>query len=578
MKIVRNIIIVILVLLLLGVIGFCICIAPNYKKSGYEDRTNLVINFRNVTGTMKGEVIRENGYEYVSLDDINNYFDRYTYYDSKYNYIIATGNGHIACFDINAGTVKIDNNTVNAKIIEKDNLKYIPINLLEDFYDIKVKYNESTNIVAIESTNTELKAATTNTKVSIKSKQTNFSRTLEKVDKGSTVYVKEVAESENTDSTPEPQTLKGKIIRWYNNMKKKMSKDWVTVRTENGTIGYVNKKSLGDIKVVREAAKEVEKAKVSLVWDYFENTIATPKNDSNTTYKGINVVSPSFMFVDENGNIKENVGDSGLNYISWAKSKGYEIWSMVKCDNLLTDNMRSMLSDYKKRESLINQIIQICQKYSFNGVNIDMENINQSDKEYFSRLIIELKPRLESLGMKLSVDVTAPDGSPNWSLCYDRKTIGDVADYIVFMAYDQTSKNGSRVGSNASIEWVENNINKFIKNNEVDSRKIIVAIPFFSRMWKVNSDGTSAGSFDINMNKQDKYLAKATKKEWLADACQNYIEYVENGFTYKMWVEDEESVSKKLDLVEQYNLGGVAFWEKGCETENIWNVVEQKLF
>ncbi len=577
MKIVRNIIIVILVLLILGLIGFLVCIAPNYKKTGYEDKVNLVINFRNVTGTMKGEVIRENGYEYISLDDINNYFDRFTYYDKKYNYIIATGNGHLACFDIKASTAEIDGNTVNAKIIERNNLKYIPVNLLEDFYDIKVKYNESTNIVSIESTNTELKAAKTSVKLSIKSKQTNFSRTLEKIDKGSTLYVKEVAEVEGTTSNVAPETLKGKISKWYNNLKKKMAKDWVVVRTENGTIGYIHKKSLDEIKVVREAAKEEEKPTVSMVWDYFENTVAIPKNDSNTIYKGINVVSPAFMFVDENGNIKENIGESGLNYISWAKSKGYEIWSMVKCDNLLTDNMRNMLSDYKKRESLINQIIQTCQKHSFNGVNIDMENINQEDKEYFSRLIIELKPRLERLGMKLSVDVTAPDGSPNWSLCYDRKTIGDVADYIVFMAYDQTSKNGSRVGSNASIEWVENNINKFIKNNEVDSRKLIIAIPFYSRMWKVNSDGTSAGSFDINMNKQDKYLAKATKKEWLVDACQNYIEYVENGYTYKMWVEDEESVSKKLDLVKKYNLGGAAFWEKGCETENVWNVVEDKL-
>lgn len=575
MKVVRN---VILVVLFIGIVAFCLCIAPNYKKSGYEDRTNLVINFRNVTGSMKGETIRENGNIYISLDDINNYFDRYTYFDSKYNYIIVTGNGHFACFDINSGIAEIDSKSINVKIIEKNNFKYVPINLLEDFYNIKVKYNESTNIVLIESTNTELKQAKASGKLSIKNKQTNFSRTLEKIDKGATLYVKEVAESDDTSSNVKPETIKGKITKWFNDTKKKMAKNWVIVRTENGTVGYIQKKSLDEIKVTREAAKEIDKPTVSLVWDYFENTIATPKNDNNTTYKGINVVSPSFMFVDENGNIRENIGDSGLNYISWAKSKGYEIWSMVKCDNLLTDNMRNMLSDYKKRESLINQIVQVCLKYSLNGVNIDMENINQEDKEYFSRLIIELKPRLESKGLKLSVDVTAPDGSPNWSLCYDRKTIGDVADYIVFMAYDQTSKNGSRVGSNASIEWVENNINKFIKNCEVNSKKIIVAIPFYSRMWKVNSDGSSAGSFDINMNKQDKYLAKATKKEWRADACQNYIEYVENGYTYKMWVEDEESISKKLDLIKKYNLGGAAYWEKGCETDNVWNVVEQKLF
>ena len=71
---------------------------------------------------------------------------------------------------------------------------------------------------------------------------------------------------------------------------------------------------------------------------------------------------------------------------------------------------------------------------------------------------------------------------------------------------------------------------------------------------------------------------EATKKEWLDDAKQNYIEYTENGFTYKMWVEDEKSIAAKLDLVKKYNLGGAAFWEKGCETSGVWDVVKEKMF
>ena len=55
----------------------------------------------------------------------------------------------------------------------------------------------------------------------------------------------------------------------------------------------------------------------------------------------------------------------------------------------------------------------------------------------YSRLVIELAPRLRELGKVLSVDVTAPDGSPDWSLCYDRNTNADAADYIVFMGYYQ---------------------------------------------------------------------------------------------------------------------------------------------
>ncbi|MBQ3409203.1 MAG: hypothetical protein IJH12_08390 [Clostridia bacterium] len=575
MKLIRNIF---LVIIFAVAVAFCLYIAPNFKKTGFEDRTNLVINFKNVTGTMKGEVIREEGNVYISLDDINNYYDRYIYLDEKYNYIIASGNGHLACFDIKSGKAEFDNKTINAKIIKQNGLYYVPINLLKDIYNIDVEYKEKTDIVTIESLNSELKQATVNKKISVKSKATMLSRTIERIDENSVVYVKDAGENQsNNEASTDHKSIMGKVNKFITDQEKKIAENWIPIKTENGTIGYIPKDSIDEIKITRSAMIN-EKKTISLVWDYFENTIAIPKNNANTNYKGINVVSPAFLFVEDDGNIRENVGDTGLNYISWAKSKKYEIWPMVKCDNLLTDNMRNLLSDYKKRENLISQIVLACEKYNFNGVNIDMENINQKDKDYFSRFIIELKPRLESRGMKLSVDVTAPDGSPNWSLCYDRKTIGDVADYIIFMAYDQTSKKSSTIGSNASYDWVELNLKKFIKNNEVDPHKIILAIPFYSRLWKINSDGTSAGGFDININNQDKYLSKAVKKEWLNDALQNYVEYTNAGYTYKMWVEDEQSISKKLDLINEYDIAGAAFWEKGCEVESIWDIVEQKLF
>ena len=575
MKLIRNIIIV---LIFIVAVIFCLCIAPNYKKSDYDDRTNLVINFKNVTSTMKGEVIRDENNIYISLDDIRNYYDKYIYLDEKYNYIIVSGNGLLVRFDINSDTVEINNKTSKSKVIKKDNLIYLPINLLKDVYNIDVKYNEKTDIVTIESLDKELKQAKLNKSVNVKSKKTFLSRTVEEVDQNGTIYVRESGQVENNEVIiDDSNDIIDKVKAFVKNQKNNNDNDWIYVRTENGTTGYIHKSNIESITTVREE-KKYDKETVSIVWDYFENTIAIPKNDSSVSYNGINVVSPSFLFVDENGNIKENIGDSGQKYILWAKSKGYKIWSMVKCDNLLTDNMRDLLNDYKKREKLINQIVESCKTNNFDGVNIDMENINKDDKDAFSRLIIELKPRLENMNMKLSVDVTAPDGSPNWSLCYDRKVIGDVADYIVFMAYDQTSRKSSNAGSNASYLWVENNLKKFIKNNEVESTKIVIAIPFYSRLWKINPDGTVVSGYDINIKNQSKYINKATSKEWLEDAKQNYIEYEESGYTYKMWVEDEKSISQKLDLISEYNLAGAAFWEKGCEEESIWSIIKEKIF
>ena len=44
-----------------------------------------------------------------------------------------------------------------------------------------------------------------------------------------------------------------------------------------------------------------------------------------------------------------------------------------------------------------------------------------------------------------------------------------------------------------------------------------------------------------------------------------------------MWIEDNESFSKKIELVNKYNLAGSAYWRKGFESESIWNVIKNSL-
>ena len=53
--------------------------------------------------------------------------------------------------------------------------------------------------------------------------------------------------------------------------------------------------------------------------------------------------------------------------------------------------------------------------------------------------------------------------------------------------------------------------------------------------------------------------------------------YTQNNKSYKMWIEDAEATSYKLDFVEKYGLAGAAFWEKGYEDESVWQIVKQKI-
>ena len=44
-----------------------------------------------------------------------------------------------------------------------------------------------------------------------------------------------------------------------------------------------------------------------------------------------------------------------------------------------------------------------------------------------------------------------------------------------------------------------------------------------------------------------------------------------------MWIEDEQSISAKIDLVNKYDLAGGSFWEIDRETVGVWKIINEKM-
>lgn len=315
--------------------------------------------------------------------------------------------------------------------------------------------------------------------------------------------------------------------------------------------------------------------KVNLFWDYYSEYAKAP-NRNGQNFEGINVVSPSFFSMEKgsNGQIIDNCKEDGKNYVKWAHENNYKVWAMMSNNSYLTTT-EGILNSYEKRSKLIENIVSLAQTYDLDGINLDFENMNGKDKDMYSRLVIELAPRLKDIGKVLSVDVTAPDGSETWSLCFDRNVIADVADYIVFMAYDQYGTGGNKIGTTAGHNWVETNINKFLNQEAVKKEKIILGIPLYTRLWK--EEGEKITSKVVNMNKVEETLPSNIEKKWDDELKQNYVEYQEKNSIYKMWIEDKESIKEKIGLAKKYDLAGIAFWEKDREPEDFWGFVKNEL-
>ena len=544
-------IIIIALVLIVGAIGGYYVIKRNYIVSKIN-QTNLIINNSNATSSLKNNVYIKDGVVYVSKPDIYNFFDNTITYDEKYNQVVTTSSTKIASLPIDSKQIQVNssNTTIKAGAIILDEVAYVPISELDEVYNIKTTYVESEDLVYIDSLDREQQTATLKKDSSIKYKPTIISATLAKAKQGDTLTIA------NRSDYPVPN-------------------GWTRVRTENGTLGYIQTGKLNEFKTIREKTEEKAKIEgpISLAWDYYSEYVSAPTRTGKII--GVNVVSPSFFYMTKYSttNVYENVGNEGIAYVNWAHGNGYQVWPMFTNSNM--SETSKMLSDYKSRETVINQIINYIKQYNLDGINIDFEGMYEADKDNFSRLLIEIRPRLNEIGAVLSVDVTAPDGAPEWSLCYDRYTIGKVADYVMFMAYDQYGVSATKAGTTAGHNWVEANVKKFLGQEEVKAEKIILGIPFYTRVWKeINGNVISSV---VNIGNVNNVIPSNATKTWDEDLQQYYVEYKKGGATYKIWVEDEKSIEAKLDLVSKYNLGGAAYWEYDRATNSIWNLIESKI-
>ena len=519
-------------------------IAPNYQVNTFydKDEIRIVINDKEITKDIPDAVKLIDGKIMLSKDTIDIYFDKWLYYDEKYETYITTSDIHIAKMKINSNIIEIDGVEKNIDIPVQliDNVVYIPIEELVEVYNIDIENNSKIIITTPRSESVTIAARD---EIVLKGLKKNLSRKIAEVEAGDEL----------------------EIYRYSKD------KDWVWARTSKGDLGYVKQKDLAQYNIEEYVVKEDEIEKINLVWEYAENY--TPDRTSNDKIEGIDVISPTWIYLkDTEGNLRNTIDKE---YISWAHKNGYKIWAILKNDRMGIENTSKVVTDMKAREKLITQLISLCEQYNLDGVNIDFEEMKKEDANDFSQFVREISSTLRKNGYTVSVDVTVPDGSDTWSLCYDRYELAEAVDYLILMAYDQYGASSKKAGSVATLPWVEINLKKMIDRDGVNNKKIVLGIPLYSRLWKVK-DGKVSTTSVVTMKYLDKYL-NSSKTSWLEEDGQYYYENIDGNTWTVMWMDEKESIIRKLSLIQEYDLAGSAYWMWGYENETFWNDIKEYL-
>jgi len=144
------------------------------------------------------------------------------------------------------------------------------------------------------------------------------------------------------------------------------------------------------------------------------------------------------------------------------------------------------------------------------------------------------------------------------------------------MAYDEFGVSSTEPGTNAGYNWVKLNLTKFLQTEEIKSDKIILAIPFYTRIWTTNSDGKVI-SDTVSMKRTESVIPDGVEKKWDDNLKQNYVEYTSGNSKKQIWIEDTNSLKAKVSLIKENKLAGVASWQKDMETEDVWKMLKTEL-
>lgn len=373
--------------------------------------------------------------------------------------------------------------------------------------------------------------------------------------------------------------------------------DWKKVRTSDGFIGYVKTNALKDIKsetisssfeppVYSSISKDY---KINMAWHNVDNSDANAYlSEMIASTKGLTTIAPTwFHIADTNGNL-ESIADP--QYVATAHQAGLEVWGVLRDFH---GGINSAAETYEvlqytsKRTQLINQVVAQALQNGLDGINLDFELISEECGPHYVQFVRDLSVKCRQNGIVFSIDNYVP---MPYNKFYDLQEQAVVADYVVIMGYDEHTEGSYEAGSVASYGYVKEGIENALK--VVPKEKLINAVPLYTRLWfetpKTEEElaaeaGTEAAEYPnkvtstaLGMDDAQSVIQQAGAQiQWDADAGQNYAQWDADGGTYKIWLEDAQSLEEKLKLIQDNDLAGVAEWRLGWENSQIWDLILQ---
>lgn len=271
---------------------------------------------------------------------------------------------------------------------------------------------------------------------------------------------------------------------------------------------------------------------------------------------GVNVISPGWLtLTSAKGDLRNRAQSTVVQY---AHAHHTSVWAMFdnQFDAALT---HAVLADDAVRRRVVQQVADAVRQAGLDGVNVDFENVRTDDRDRFTRFIQELHAALTPIHAVLSVDITPDIAFLRDDAAFFHAGLAASCEYVVLMAYDEHWGGDPDPGPVADVPWVTQAVDDLLGTG-VPAGKILLGLPFYTEFWHRHRDGTVTSTPVAAPNIEpalERHQAKSTWDDALGVA---YARYPADDGYIEVWYETDQTMQRKLALVSDRGLAGVAIW------------------
>jgi len=304
-------------------------------------------------------------------------------------------------------------------------------------------------------------------------------------------------------------------------------------------------------------------------WGYYVTYSADSLASLKANIASLSHVSPYYYSLKPDGTI--DTRNEQPTTTAFLRANGVKILPMLST-SVQHDAFHALLDTAAEQDRLVSVIAGLVISKGYDGIQIDFEGLNPTDRALLADFMRRLHERLAPLGKltTMAVAAKASDVQTGWGGVYDYAALAPHVDLVVLMAYDYHYQNGKDPGAIAPVGWVRA-VAQF-GAHEFGAAKVLLGMPLYGMDWNT-AKGPPAHTLRMADGPVLAARPGATSGYSTVDDA-SWVRYTdEAGDAHEGWYEDERSIAAKLQVLTDLGLAGFATWRLGQENAAAWTAI-----